>query len=125
MKINRWFNRSRGQRAERLAESYLRAQGLKTIDNNYSSRQGEIDLIMEDDNNTLIFVEVRYRRSSKFGSASETVDWRKQQRIVKTAAAYIQSRPEYQQYNCRFDVISLEGELEEARLDWIKQAFTA
>jgi len=82
------------------------------------------------DSNTLVFVEVRYRRSEQFGSALDSVTAAKQKKIRLTAAHYLQSHPQLQYCNCRFDVIGLTHEAAatsptvELRIDWIKNAFS-
>lgn len=110
--------RAIGERNERLAESFLRAQGLELIARNHRCRFGEIDLIMRD-GATLVFVEVRYRRARDFGGAAASVDRYKQQRLIQTARHYLMTHPT--PLACRFDVVAIEsGE----RIQWIKQAFT-
>lgn len=73
--------RQRGDKVELFAENHLKKRGLKLIERNYSSRYGEIDLVMLD-GLTLVFVEVRFRANTSFGSGAETVDLRKQQKII-------------------------------------------
>ena len=63
-----------GQNAELLALQFLQSRGLKLIEKNFSSRHGEIDLIMSDKEG-LVFVEVRFRKNTLFGTGAETVDW--------------------------------------------------
>ena len=81
------------------------------------------------ESNTLVFVEVRYRRSEQFGGAIESVTPAKQKKIRLTAAHYLQSHPRLQSSNCRFDVIGLTHASSDAfhttelRFDWIKNAF--
>ncbi|MDP6654323.1 MAG: YraN family protein, partial [Gammaproteobacteria bacterium] len=58
----------------------LRQQGLKLISNNYYCRSGEIDLVMFEPPDQLVFVEVRYRNFCEFGTALESVGFRKQQK---------------------------------------------
>ena len=117
-----------GKEQESKAERYLQAQGLKLLCRNYRSRNGEIDLIMSD-SNTLVFIEVRYRRSKQFGGAIDSVTAAKQKRIRLTAAQYLQSHPRLQSCACRFDVIGLThtqavtAHAAELRFDWIKNAF--
>ena len=117
-----------GKAQESKAARFLRSQGLRLICKNYRSHFGEIDLIMAD-SNTLVFVEVRYRRSEHFGGALNSVTPVKQKKLRLTAQHYLQSHPPLQHNICRFDVIGLShgsaaanhrGEL---RLDWIKDAF--
>ena len=69
--------RFQGSQWEKLAESFLHKRGLRTLERNYHSRFGEIDLIMMD-RQTLVFTEVRYRSDSAFGSGAESVTFTKQ-----------------------------------------------
>jgi putative endonuclease len=110
--------REQGLLAERLALRFLSKQGLKLIDQNYHCRGGEIDLIMQD-GDTLVFVEVRYRKSNAFGSAVETVNYTKQQRIIHTAQHYIQAKQKYS-FNCRFDIVGIN---DNNQIEWLKDAF--
>jgi len=117
-----------GLAQETSAARHLQAQGLRLVCRNYRSRFGEIDLIMSD-SNTLVFVEVRYRKSDSYGGAIDSVTASKQKRIRLTAAHYLQSHPRLQNRCCRFDVIGLShapgssGNARELRYDWIKSAF--
>lgn len=83
---------SSGARAEQRAEQWLTRRGLHLLVRNYRCRQGEIDLIMKD-GNTLVFVEVRLRSRSEFGSAAASVGHAKQRRLVKAAAHFLAHRP--------------------------------
>jgi putative endonuclease len=113
-----------GQQAEDSACHYLKTKGLSLIERNYSSPRGEIDLIMKDDSTT-VFIEVRYRRNSRFGSGAESVDQRKQKKLLATAAHYLQKNPKAARGACRFDVVSLTANNDEQQLDWIPDAFQA
>lgn len=107
-----------GDAKERLAEDYLKRRHLQPIARNHRCRFGEIDLVMRD-GATLVFVEVRYRRSERFGTPAETVDRRKQQRLMAAASHYLQAHPTM--LPCRFDVVAVSGE---DRIEWIKNAFS-
>jgi putative endonuclease len=116
--------RALGKQREAQAESFLLDKGLKTLERNFTCRFGEIDLIMQDDE-CLVFTEVRYRARNNYGSGAETVTGTKQRRIIKAASLYLMLHPHKAQQPCRFDVISIgmtDGTLD---LDWIKDAFTA
>ena len=113
-----------GQQAEDSAYHYLKGQGLSLIERNYSCARGEIDLIMKD-NSTTVFIEVRFRRDTRFGSGAESVDYRKQKKLLSTAAHYLQKNPKAAKGACRFDVISLTVNNGEQQLDWIPDAFQA
>ena len=110
-----------GQRAEQCASRFLTKQGLKLITANYRSRYGEIDLIMQD-KDSLVFVEVRARKNLRFGSGAETIDYRKQQKIIKTAECFLQKNRRYTKSPCRIDVISIHNDIVNPKIDWIKNA---
>lgn len=109
-----------GAQAEQLACAHLERAGLRLLTRNYRCPQGEIDLVM-DDRDTLVFVEVRYRRSVRFGSPAETVDRRKQARLRAAAEHYLLSRQADRA--CRFDVVAVRGE--PPRIEWLRDAFQA
>lgn len=109
-----------GAAAEDLAAAFLARRGLAIVERNYRCRGGEIDLIARDAT-TLVFVEVRYRRSRQFGGAGASVDARKQARILVAARHYLAQRGEVP---CRCDVVALDA-LEPGRIEWIKDAFGA
>ena len=113
---------ARGAAAERLAGAWLRQRGLRPLDVNYRCRVGEIDLVMRD-GNTLVFVEVRYRRRDRFGSAAESVSRVKQHRIIRAASRYLQQHPRWANEVCRFDVVSLSGDERDPEIEWIRDAF--
>lgn len=115
------FARDKGTQVETAVCSYLNKQGLRLITRNYHSRSGEIDLIMQD-GTALVFVEVRYRSDSQFGSALESVDRHKQSRIIRTAEAYLQRyREPYE--SCRFDVVGVSPSSTGFEMQWIQNAF--
>ena len=111
----------RGTRAEELAAKYLTSAGLKLVARNYRSRFGEIDLIMLD-GETLVFIEVRYRASNKYGGALASVDAKKQAKLSKTATTYLLKHHALNQ-PARFDVLCMSGELSSPIYDWISNAF--
>jgi len=110
-----------GKDSEQLALNYLQQQGLQLVSQNFHSRQGEIDLIM-DDRNCLVFIEVRFRKSTRYGSAVESVTRHKQVRIIHTAQVFLQqSTVSYAGY--RFDVIAISPSASQNEIIWIKDAF--
>jgi len=117
-----------GRAAEDRACRYLQQHGLKLLQRNYHCRQGEIDLIMRDAGTT-VFVEVRYRKSRHFGSGAESIDSRKQGKLLASAMHYLQNHRQAANQPCRFDVISLSaGALRGTQTDeieWISNAFEA
>jgi putative endonuclease len=115
-------NRQSGARWEKTAESFLRNHGLSLLQRNFSSRFGEIDLIMED-GETLVFIEVKYRKNSHHGSGAEAVTFHKQGRISRTAGWYLAKNPHRAEQFCRFDVISIDPQKKDQGINWIKNAF--
>ena len=107
----------RGQQYEELALRYLLDQGLVLIARNYRCRWGELDLLMEEQG-TLIVVEVRFRKSDRYGGALESVTAKKQARVVAATKHYIMTHKINQPI--RFDVLAITGD---SQLDWIKNAF--
>ena len=97
-------NNLTGRWGEALAAEYLRRQGYRILACNYRCRFGEIDLIASY-RNYLVFVEVKLRKSDKFAEAKEFVDRKKQERILTTAAFYMQGVSSHLQP--RFDVIEI------------------
>jgi len=110
-----------GAQAEQLAAQYLSGQGLKLVAQNYRSRYGEIDLIMQD-SAVLVFIEVRLRRNADYGGAAASIDIQKQQRIIRTAQQYLARLARTPP--CRFDVVLMVGAQGE-HLQWLKNAFDA
>ncbi|MGD8618181.1 MAG: YraN family protein [Gammaproteobacteria bacterium] len=113
---------TRGREAETLAWQYLQSRGLRLLQRNYRCRRGEIDLVLQDQD-SLVFVEVRYRRESRFGSGAESVDRRKQSKLIACAQHYLQAYPRIARQPCRFDVVSVDGS--GGAIEWIRNAFGA
>lgn len=106
---------------EQLAKKYLLAQGLTFIEANFRLRLGEIDLIMQD-GAILVFVEVKYRSSDRYGSSLEQVTASKIRKIKLVASAYLQRQ--YSEVACvRFDVVGISPKGAGHRFDWVKGAF--
>ncbi|MBA2710903.1 MAG: YraN family protein [Tatlockia sp.] len=106
--------------AEEQARNYLVTQGLQWIESNYRCPWGEIDLIMRE-NNYLVFVEVKARVSQSHGGAAASVTFSKQQKLIKTATNYLQSKKLYDKHPTRFDVLGFDGKGK--KVEWIKNAF--
>lgn len=115
-------SKQEGLKIELFVKDYLEQQGLTLVTSNFHSRFGEIDLIMKDKED-LVFVEVRYRSNALFGSAAESVNYSKQQKIIKTAQFYLLNEKKYQQLNCRFDVVSVTLHHQELQATWYQHAF--
>jgi putative endonuclease len=116
--------RQQGQRWEQVAEKMLRRRGLRPVARNYHCRCGEIDLIMLD-TSVLVFVEVRYRHSDRYGSGADSVTTTKQRRIVSAAKQFLRRHPHHDMRPARFDVVSIGHGAAGVELDWIRSAFDA
>lgn len=111
-----------GSEAESQARAHLERHGLQLITRNWLCRRGELDLVMLD-GDTVVFVEVRYRRHAAWGGALESVDARKQGRLAAAAEAFLQQHPRWSRHPCRFDVVALQSGSPAPALEWIKNAF--
>lgn len=103
--------RSQGSLYEQKARAYLETQGLKFIAANQTFKCGELDLVMAD-GDTVVFVEVRQRKSNRFGSAVESIDYRKQQKWLNAANMWLfaKRKQSLDTAKCRFDVVAFEGD---------------
>jgi putative endonuclease len=98
--------RSLGELGERIAAEHLEKSGFRVLDRNVRTRYGEIDIVAQE-GKTLVFVEVRTRRGNAFGTAEESVNARKQQKLVQLAEGYVQNaKLVFQDY--RIDVVIVE-----------------
>jgi len=114
-----------GKAAEALAALYLEARGLETLARNVRCKGGEIDLVCRD-GEVLVMVEVRQRSRHDFGGPLASVTRHKQRKIMRAARFVLQSRPAWRHRCVRFDVIGLQGELDNApQIVWIRDAFRA
>lgn len=116
-----------GQQAEDIALKFLQTKGMRLIARNYRCKLGEIDLVMQDDG-ALVFIEVRYRKQSNFGDGAESVDFRKQQKIIRSAEHFLQQHRQYSQSPCRIDVISISKQQNsdyQEIINWIPNAIQA
>ena len=107
-----------GRSGENIAAQHLEQQGYTILERNYRLRIGEVDIIARD-GEYLVFIEVKTRRSRKFGSPFEAVDVRKQQKIVKIASAYLQGK----ERPVRFDVVAVHLNEKDVRVEVLKNAF--
>ena len=104
------------------AERFLVSKGMITLQANFRSKAGEIDLVMKD-GMYIVFVEVKYRRSLSHGLPGESIDARKQQRIKKAAMFYI-ARYRLDEQDFRFDAVEIfQNRLDELTINHIENAF--
>ena len=97
---------ARGARGEAMAAAYLEERGYRILARNLRTQRGELDLVALD-GAALVFVEVRTRTGTRFGSPEESVDRRKQRRLVRAAAAALAERRWPRHARVRFDVVAV------------------
>lgn len=110
-----------GKRSERIAERHLRWRGYRILARNFRAAGAEIDLIAID-GDTLVFVEVKARRSMVAGRPEEAVDARKQRRIRRAAEIFAE-RHRASDRLMRFDVVAITGEGRGRKLEILRDAF--
>jgi putative endonuclease len=119
--------RARGDLVEAAARRHLLAAGLRELASNASYRGGELDLVMFDAaaGGSVVFVEVRYRRSGAFGGGAMSVDARKRRKLVHAAQLFLAAHPRLADAPCRFDVVDADGDPAAPRITWLRDAFRA
>ena len=118
-------NQDPGAEAERIAREFLCARGLTIVATNFRCRRGEIDIIANHDG-TLVFAEVRLRSNRHFGDGADSIDNRKQQRLVRAAEYYLAEKWRGELPPCRFDALSLApapDKMPPYHVEWIQDAF--
>ena len=104
MKAN--SNIDTGNRGERLAVSHLLSNGYSVLERNFRSKGGEVDIVAKDKDSTIVFVEVKSRKSLIFGLPQMAVTPRKQRQISKGALTWL-SKNNLHNNAARFDVIAI------------------
>lgn len=116
--------RATGAQFEQQARRDLERAGLVLLTQNYTTRHGELDLVMLD-GDCVVFVEVRYRVRAAHGGATASVTRSKQDKLIRTASLWLAAHPRHARRACRFDVVSYDGPAGTARMDWLRGAFEA
>jgi len=116
--------RKLGNRGEDIAARHLQKQGFRILDRNFSCRLGELDIVARK-GDTLVFCEVKTRKTENFGAPELAVHAGKQRKIIRLAQLYMKMHS-LKDLKCRFDVIAVEYK-KDARPDLkhIPAAFTA
>lgn len=114
-------NTEKGQYYEIKAESFLKGHGLKPITRNYWCKLGEIDLIMQD-KDTVVFIEVKYRKSQQYGGALHALTFAKKTKLKKAIQHYIQHH-QLQNNALRVDFIAINGQ-NPYQFNWIKNVLS-
>jgi len=110
-----------GRRGERDAERYLKRRGYRILDRNFRAAGAEIDLVAAE-GGSLVFIEVKARRSVGSGTPQEAADDRKQRRIRRAAEIYI-ARERAHDLPIRFDVVAIRIDGGEVQIELLKDAF--
>lgn len=110
-----------GRKGENAAVNFLKKNGYKILERNYSAVGGEIDIIARD-GKFIVFVEVKYRKNLLFEIPSEAVNFAKRRKIVRTAKMYLAVTKQTTNY-CRFDIVEVVGEEGNFAINQIKNAF--
>jgi putative endonuclease len=95
-----------GAYGERVAVRLLAAGGMQVLDRNWRCRHGEVDIVARDEDTTLVFCEVKTRRSNRYGAPAEAVGVAKRRRMRRVAAEWL-AQHDYQRDQIRFDVVSV------------------
>jgi len=113
----------RGRAWEDAAARFLAAHGLTIVARGYRCRLGELDIVCLD-GEALVVVEVRARARTLRGGAAETIDWRKQQKIINATRHFLMRNPHWFERALRFDVIAVDAiDTDEPQLHWLRSAF--
>ncbi|MBM4272331.1 MAG: YraN family protein [Deltaproteobacteria bacterium] len=110
-----------GKKGEEIAARYLESRGYRIIERNYRSRWGEIDIVAKD-GNTVVFVEVKCRRSESFGDPQSAVGTNKQRKVSRMSLAYLKEKGLYP-CDARFDVVAVKMLPAGNRVELIRNAF--
>lgn len=110
-----------GRESESLAVKYLKKNGYKILEQNYRSKLGEIDIIAKD-KKTLVFVEVKARRSDRYGSPKWAITPQKKRQVSKVALYYLKVTKQTM-VKARFDVVTVRSLESKPQIEIIKNAF--
>ncbi len=110
-----------GKQSELLAANYLKLSGYRILEQNYRNRIGEIDIIAKD-GPVLVFIEVKARKSVRFGTPKTAVTYGKQVKISKTALVYLKAAGQLRS-KARFDVVAIDARYDPPDIEVVKNAF--
>ena len=116
--------RAAGDSFEQRACAELERAGLRLLARNYTTHHGELDLVMRE-GDTVVFVEVRYRKSASHGDAAASVTISKQGKLIQAAQHRLAAHPQHARRACRFDVVTYDGPADAIRQHWLCGAFEA
>jgi len=110
-----------GKKSERLAAEFLKRTGYRILETNYRSKLGEIDIIARE-KGTIVFVEVKARNTSRFGSPKGAITPAKQRKISMAALDYLK-RSGQTEVSARFDVVAIDTASGKIDIEVVKNAF--
>ena len=108
-----------GEKYEGMAVSFLEGKGVRITDRNYFTRHGEIDLIGRD-GDYIVFFEVKYRSSDKYGHPLEAVTPSKQRSIINASRVYLYEKHISENSYIRYDCLGITGD----NIEWLRNAFS-
>lgn len=114
----------KGNAAEELACEYLQRHGLDLIERNFRCRYGEVDLVMRHQD-TIVFVEVRFRKQHGLVDGLQSVDHNKQRKLINSANHYLQINRLSDNTPARIDVIAVSMDATRHQFDWVQNAVQA
>lgn len=110
-----------GVKSESIAVKLLKKKGYKILEQNFRTKLGEIDIIAKD-NTTIVFIEVKARKSDRFGKAKWAITPRKQRKMSMVALTYLKNTKQYAA-KARFDAVTLDTRFDTTEIEVIKNAF--
>lgn len=97
-----------GKTGEEIAQKFFESNGFSLIEKNFRFERAETDLIFKNDfKKLIIFAEVKTRTSKKYGEPEESITEKKAKQLIKSAQGFIFLHPEYEDYEKRFDIVSI------------------
>jgi len=110
-----------GKQGEDIAVAYLKKEGFAVLERNYRCLFGEVDVVAKE-GDTIVFVEVKSRRSERFGDPQMAVGLKKQKKLSRISLKYLEERHLYP-CNARFDVVAVRIMPEGDKVELIRNAF--
>lgn len=111
------------QWAEQLTADRLEESGWRVLARNYRLRGGELDLVCQDEDGVIVFVEVKQRRSDAYGGAGAAIDARKLRRLRRTAAHYLAYELKSSEAAARFDAVLISGSAAKHSFEHLRDAW--
>lgn len=113
-----------GKQGEDFTCKFLEAKGYELVAKNFRYQRAEVDLIYKNEvSKTLVFVEVKTRRSKTFGEPEESVTEAKQAQLIKSAQGFLMDNEQYNDYEKRFDVAAIFIQNGKEKMNYIENAF--